>query len=237
MAPTSIERSQHSSPPRIGLLGGTFNPIHLGHLHIAEQTRIQCGFDHIVFIPTGDPPHKSFESLAPARHRLEMVKLAVQDHPCFQVSDIEVFSSQICYTIDTLHSLMNQLNGELFFLMGLDAFLDLPTWKSGDELLTTTNVVVVSRPAVQFSQLTSLVLLPSIAEAELAALDNGIRTHLEIATSPASTLTLMALPPCDISASAIRDGFQKGRSVADWLPVSVEFYRMKHQLYEVKKGA
>ncbi len=221
---------------RIGLLGGTFNPIHLGHLHIAEQARARLGFDQIFFIPTGDPPHKSGETLAPAHHRLAMAKLAIQDIPHFQVSDIEATSSETSYTIDTLNSLRSQLEGELYFLLGLDAFLDFPTWKLGNELLSATNFVVISRPEVRFSQITSLAMLPTISENDLAALDNGIRDHLEIPTSHGSTLTLLALPPCHISASAIRDRLQKGGSVADWLPSPIESYIIENHLYGANKG-
>ncbi len=221
---------------RIGLLGGTFNPIHRGHLHIAEQTGARLGLDQILFIPTGDPPHKSGKTLAPAHHRLEMVKLAIRDFPTFRVSDIEASSSETCYTIDTLRALKKQLDGEFLFLVGLDAFLDLPTWKAGHELITATHFVVISRPGVRFAQIKSLAMLPPIPENELAALDTGQRDHLDVATSPASTLTLLALPPCHISASAIRDRLQQGMPVGDWLPAGIESYIIQHRLYGVRKG-
>ena len=216
---------------RIGLLGGTFNPIHNGHLHIADQTRTRLGFDHILFIPTGDPPHKSLTSLAPVHHRLAMVKLATQPFPDFQVSDIEATSSETCYTIDTLNALKDQIEGELFFLVGLDAFLDFPMWKAADQLFTKANFIVLSRPGVQFVETTALPLLPRIPENDLRALDQGTRDLLEIPTSPSTTITFLALPPCDISASVIRDRLQKGLSVADWLPAPIESYIIHHHLY------
>jgi nicotinate-nucleotide adenylyltransferase len=216
---------------RIGLLGGTFNPIHRGHLHIADQARTRLGFDQIIFIPTGDPPHKSVETLAPAHHRLEMVKLATQPFPYFRVSDIEASSSETCYTIDTLNSLKHQIEGELFFLVGLDAFLDFPTWKAADQLFTNVNFIVISRPGARFSEITSLPMLPRIPEKDLTDLDHGTRDHLEIPTSPGFTITLLALSPCNISASAIRDRLQKGHSVADWLPAPIESYIIDHHLY------
>jgi len=222
---------------RIGLLGGTFNPIHLGHLHIAEQTRTRLGFDQILFIPTGDPPHKSLKTLASTQHRLEMVKLATKDSPRFRVSEVEIFSTEICYTIDTLRKLKTQVQGELFFLVGLDAFLDLPTWKAADELLTQANFVVVSRPKVQFSQIKRLPIRPPISENDLNSLDNKKQDHLEIQTSPRSTLTLLALPPCNISASTIRKNLKQGLSAADWLPPSIESYIIEKRLYGVRKGA
>ncbi len=221
---------------RIGILGGTFNPIHRGHLHIAEQTRTRLGLDQIIFIPTGDPPHKPAESLASAHHRLEMVKLATKDFPSFRVSDIEASSSHTCYTIDTLHALKSQIKGQLFFLVGLDAFLDLPTWKASEQLLAETNFVVISRPEVRFSQIKSLTMTPSIPEEELVALDEGQRDCLEIPTSANTTLTLLALPPCKISASTIRDRLRKGLSVDDWLPPPIESYIIDHHLYCTKKG-
>ena len=107
-----------------------------------------------------------------------MAKLAIQDISHFQVSDIEATSSETSYTIDTLNSLRRQLEGELYFLLGLDAFLDFPTWKLGNELLSATNFVVISRPEVRFSQITSLAMLPAISEHDLADLDKGTRDHL-----------------------------------------------------------
>ena len=222
---------------RIGLLGGTFNPIHLGHLHIAEQTQTRLGFDQILFIPTGDPPHKSFKTLASTQHRLEMVKLATKDSPRFRVSEVEIFSTEICYTIDTLRKLKTQVQGELFFLVGLDAFLDLPTWKAADKLLAQANFVVVSRPEVQFSQIKTFPMLPPISEIDLIALDNEKRSHLEIQTSSGPTLTLLALPECNISASSIRDHLKQGLSAATWLPPPIESYIIANELYGMKKGA
>ena len=216
---------------RIGLLGGTFNPIHRGHLHIAEQTRTRLALDQILFIPTGDPPHKPAETLAPAHHRLEMVKLAIQDTPYFQVSDIEATSSHTCYTVDTLHALKSQIEGELSFLVGLDAFLDLHTWKASDQLLAETNFIVISRPEVLFTKIRSLTMLPSIPEEDLTALDNGQQDCLKIPTSAKTTLTLLALAPCEISASTIRDRLHQGLSMNDWLPPSIDSYIIQHHLY------
>lgn len=222
---------------RIGLLGGTFNPIHIGHLYVAEQARTRLGFDQIIFIPTGDPPHKSLETLASAKHRLEMVKLATKDSPQFRVSEVEIFSTEICYTIDTLHKLKNQVEGKLFFIVGLDAFLDLPTWKAADELLAQADFVVVSRPEVWFSQIKRLSIPFPISENDLTALDNKKRDRLEIQTSSGSTLTLLDLPPCNISASAIRDHLKQGLNMANWLPPLIESYIIRNGLYGVKKGA
>ena len=124
---------------KIGIFGGTFNPIHLGHLHIAEQTQREMALDQIMFLPTGDPPHKPPETLAPAPHRLEMVRLALKNHPYFVVSDYEAISPAKSYTIHTLQHLKEELEGELFFMVGLDAFLDIASWKRAEELLKLTN--------------------------------------------------------------------------------------------------
>ena len=221
---------------RIGLLGGTFNPIHLGHLHIAEQARTRLGFDQILFIPTGNPPHKSLKTLASAQHRLEMIKMATKDSPHFRFSEVEIFSTEICYTIDTLDKLKTQVEGELFFLVGLDAFLDIPAWKNDNELLTKANFVVVSRPEFQFSKIKALPIPAPISEGDLIFLDNKKRDHIEIQTSPESTLILLVLPPCNISASAIRDHLKQGLSVANWLPPHIESYIIENRLYGVKKG-
>ena len=222
---------------RTGILGGTFNPIHLGHLHIAEAVRMQLGFDQILFMPTGNPPHKSLKTLAPAQHRLEMVKLAIKNSPHFRFSEVEIFSTEICYTIDTLHKLKSQVEGELFFLVGLDAFLDIPAWKNDKELLTKANFVVVSRPEFYFSQIKTLPTPIPISEGDLTALDNEKQNRLDIQTSGESALILLVLPPCNISASAIRNHLKQGLSAANWLPPSIESYIIGNRLYGVEKGA
>ncbi|RMH03411.1 MAG: nicotinate (nicotinamide) nucleotide adenylyltransferase [Nitrospirae bacterium] len=222
---------------RIGLLGGTFNPIHRCHLRIAHHAQQALELDQILFIPSGDPPHKSQHVLVPAHHRLEMVRRAISAYPSFAVSEIEIHTPHKSYTINTIEALQQERPGDhLWFLVGLDAFCDFPTWKEAKALLHMVNIVVLSRPPYFFAQLAALPLLPPLPTTQLEALDTGSLTRLEIPLSPHTTLTLLRIPPCQISASAIRKRLQAGLSVADWLPPSVESYIMQFNLYQSKKG-
>lgn len=218
---------------RIGILGGSFNPIHRGHLFVAEQTRLRLPLDHVIFIPTGDPPHKPGHLLAPAHHRLQMVHLAVKGIPYFSVSDIEARSPEKSYTIDTLSALQRTRapDTRFFFIVGLDAFLDIPTWKNAPQLLATANFVVVSRPGSRFTDLQKLPLLSSASGHSLEELDTGKLERHEIPTSATTAVILLPFPPCAISASAIRHRLQHGEQLPDWLPPLVESYILQHHLY------
>lgn len=218
---------------RLGLLGGSFNPIHDGHLTIAAQTRDALHLDRILFIPTGDPPHKAPGSLAPAHHRAAMVRLAIEGEPSFELSDIELRRTGTSYSIDTVRALQAHLGAgtELFFLIGLDAFLDLPSWKEAETLLRACHFVVISRPRVTFDRLAAMRLFPPVDRDQLRALDSGLASRLSVPIPGGGGLTLLRLPPCDISASEIRQRIREGRSPANVLPPSVGSYIIQHGLY------
>lgn len=219
---------------RIGLFGGTFNPIHRCHLTIAAQTRQRLGLDRIVFIPSGDPPHKPWQSLASARHRMEMLRRAITGEPAFGISDIEVRRPSKSYSIETIQALRGEYGpeAELFFILGLDAFLEFPGWREPSRLLEACHFVVVSRPGATFRSLASIPLLPKVEEPLLAALDARRDERADIPLSGATRLILLSLPPCDASASLVRERLRKRESVANLLPASVESYIMQHRLYQ-----
>lgn len=217
---------------RLGLLGGAFNPVHNGHLTIARQTREALGLDRILFIPTGDPPHKQAKSLTPAEHRYEMVRLAVESDPFLAVSDIELRRPGKSYSIDTVRSLQREYGPQtsLFFLIGLDAFLQVSTWREPAALLQACSFVVLSRPGTSFQSLHAVPLLPALPAQSLVDLDEGRLTKLEVPLN-GRRLTCLRLPPCDISASDIRTKVRQGLSVATLLPPPVESYILTHHLY------
>jgi nicotinate-nucleotide adenylyltransferase len=217
---------------RIGLLGGTFNPIHNCHLTIARQTRETLGLDRIIFIPSGDPPHKPQEGLASARDRYEMVRLALAGDPEVSVSDIEVRRSGKSYSIDTVRDLQQEYGTgtALYFLIGLDAFLDLPTWHKPETLLTLCTFVVLSRPGTSFQALSSLSLIPELPLPSLAELDAGRASRVDVALG-AHALICLRLPPCDVSASAIRTRVRQGLPTVNLLPPLVESYILQHHIY------
>ncbi|MCM8800557.1 MAG: nicotinate-nucleotide adenylyltransferase [Candidatus Omnitrophica bacterium] len=132
---------------RIGILGGTFNPIHLGHLILAEEARQKLKLDKVIFVPTYLPPHKDNKEIAPAQDRLKMVKLAIKNNPYFSVSDIEIRRKGRSYTIDTLREFKRIMpSDELYFIIGSDLLNYLNEWKDLDEILKMVNFIVATRP-------------------------------------------------------------------------------------------
>ncbi len=219
---------------RLGLFGGAFNPIHLCHLATARHIRDRLKLDRVLFIPTGDPPHKPADSLAPASHRCAMIKLAIAPEPTFALSEIELTRTAKSYSIDTVRQLKAELGqaADLFFLVGLDAFLELPTWKDANTLLALCHFVVVSRPPSHFAQVGAMSLLPPLPETALREIDKGERPLLEIALKGATRLMLLALPPCPISASDVRERLRRRLPTANLLPTPVESYILQHHLYQ-----
>jgi nicotinate-nucleotide adenylyltransferase len=218
---------------KIGLFGGTFNPIHRCHLVTAAQVRTLLQLDRIIFIPTGDAPHKPSASLAPAEHRLEMVRLAVAGEPVFAVSNIEVTRQAKSYSIDTIGAFRQQYPGHaLFFIVGVDAFQEFPTWREAPRLLQLCHFVVVSRPGTSFLALATIPLLPTMDPTALRELDQGSRTMLTIPTSEETELILLRLPPCDVSASEIRRRIRAHEALSNLLPASVESYIIRFGLYQ-----
>ena len=218
---------------KLGLLGGSFNPVHHGHLAIARQTREVLGLDQILFIPTNHPPHKPNGSLAPAQDRYEMVRLAIASDPSLAISDVEIRRPGKSYSIDTIR-LLQQEHGartQLFFLIGLDAFLDFPSWREPLTLLELCPFVVLSRPGLSFRSLSTMALLPPIPQVSLADLDAGRISQLEVSLGT-QRLTYLQLPPCMVSASDIRSRIRRGLSVANLLPPLVESYILQHHLYQ-----
>jgi nicotinate-nucleotide adenylyltransferase len=138
--------------PRLGIYGGTFNPIHLGHLRAAEEVREQLGLERIVFIPAASPPHKQAssgaDSIAPAHQRLEWLRQATSDNPHFEVDPIEIERGGASFTVDTLRELSRRKLGELpVFVIGRDAFLELGTWREPEALLKLAHFAVTTRPS------------------------------------------------------------------------------------------
>jgi nicotinate-nucleotide adenylyltransferase len=218
---------------RLGLLGGSFNPIHRCHLSIAHSARQLLQLDRILFIPTGDPPHKPFGALASASHRYRMVELAIQEVPEFGLTDIEIRRLGKSYSVDTVRTIRREYgpNATLFFIIGLDAFLDLPSWKDPEILLSTCHFVVLSRPSVSFRALGSIPLFHFIEKGTLAALDDGQKEKADVLVPPARSLTFLRLPPCEISASEIRRLVAGGSPLANRLPPPVQSYILREGLY------
>ncbi len=215
---------------KLGLYGGAFNPIHRCHLLVAEAARSRLGLDTVLFIPTGDPPHKPPSDFIPAKHRLEMVRLAIAPYPSFQLSDLETKREAKSYTIDTVRTLKETSppDTRLVFIIGLDAFLDLPGWREPERLLESCDFAVVSRAGFQFKSLEKLPVLGISATEQLARLDAGQVEQAELRLRSGRSLWALAIPPCEVSAQEVRRRLKSKQSVENLLPTAVESYILQY---------
>lgn len=215
---------------KIGVMGGTFNPIHYGHLAAAEEIRDRLRIDRVLFIPSNIPPHKREDDMPTPAHRLEMVRLAVSPNPRFDVSDIEIRRGGRSYTIDTITELRRVYpDADLYFITGLDSFLDIQTWKEWERLLSLCWFVVLSRPGYRFSDLGRLGFMHG-SERDLLSLDRGVINHLDIRREDIA-ICLDRIPLYDISSTDIRRRVREGRTVKYLLPEAVETYIIENRLY------
>lgn len=197
--------------PRIVILGGTFDPIHIGHLAIAEDVRYTLGASHVLFVPAAQQPLKSYQHRASAADRLTMAQLATADNPAFTVSDIEIRRGGLSYTVETVAAIhAEQPDAEIFFTVGVDAAVTLPKWFEVERLLGLCRVVIVERPGYSFD--------PQALFAELPA----ARERIIVIPGPA----------LDISASEVRQRLSEERPIRYHLPVAVREYIEEHGLYQ-----
>jgi nicotinate-nucleotide adenylyltransferase len=212
----------------IGILGGTFDPIHYGHLRLAQEALEQCNLSEVRFIPGGTPPHRSAPHAA-AQQRLDMVRLAASDNTAFIVDEREIHRNDPCYTVDTLTELRAELGTQqpLCLLMGGDAFLSLHTWHAWEKLFELAHIVVMQRPGRK-------------VEAHTAETDPGLhsRYHQHVKNSaaalhatPAGAVLVIDMPALDISATDIRQRCAEGKNIRYLLPDTVADYIHSHHLY------
>jgi nicotinate-nucleotide adenylyltransferase len=215
---------------KIGIFGGTFNPIHYGHLRAAEEVREKLKFDKILFIPSGSPPLKT-EEIADAIHRYKMTRLAIVTNRLFELSDIECRLPGKSYTITTIDKLKKTNPGaEFFFILGIDAFLDITNWWQPERLITLTNFVIISRPDFRFTDLQASPYI-KISRRILRNLDNAeIETYCMRLKSNRD-IVFLRLTPIGISSTEIRKLIQQGKSIKYLLPVEVESYIIANKLY------
>lgn len=217
---------------RIGILGGTFNPIHLAHLRSAEEVREAQRLDRVLFIPSATPPHKRQDGIAAAAHRLAMVKLAIAGNAHFQVSTIEIERRGRSYSVDTLRSLHQRMpRGQFFFIMGIDAFREITTWKEYRKIFTLCDLIVTSRPPVDEAPLRAA--LPVAVRAEFC-----YRSRIkQLEHSTGSRIIFQRISDLDISASAIRARLGRGLSIRYLVPTAVDRYIARHRLYAARVAA
>ena len=216
---------------RIGIFGGTFDPIHNGHLRAAEEVRESFGLEKILFIPSARPPHKSHQAISPSRHRIEMVRSAVDGHPPFECSDIECRRSETSYSVETIRILKLERGGqaEFFFLVGIDAFLEIETWKSYESLFGMCDWVVIMRAG--FDSGWGMDALPQSIRKDFRH-DRSSDRCIHRSGRNVSFRRFRAL---DISSSEIRALVREGRSIRFLVPKTVESYISDNYLYEPDK--
>ena len=199
---------------RIGILGGTFDPPHLGHLLIAETARVALDLESVMFLPAGEPWLKSGQRITPAAHRLRMVQLAVADNPDFCVSDCEIRRSGATYTVDTLQELRRALPPDmvLYFIVGSDVLDQFHRWKEPAAILELCRLAVIERPG-------------GPAEG-IAALQENFPDALD-----AGAVVSVAGPRVDFSASELRRVLASGQSTRYRIPDAVAEYIAEHGLY------
>jgi nicotinate-nucleotide adenylyltransferase len=198
---------------KIGVLGGTFDPIHLGHLKLAEEVAARLNLSEIIFVPAGQPWLKADNLISPAKHRVEMIRLAIAGKPYFKLSTMEVERPGPTYTVDTIAELRRQLGSghELFFILGWDNLTQLPHWREPSRLVKMCHLVAVPRVDYPAPDLQSL-------DASIPGLSQRV--------------ILLDAPRIDINASDIRRRVARGLAISHLVPEPVERYIGQHKLYK-----
>jgi nicotinate-nucleotide adenylyltransferase len=197
---------------RIGVIGGTFDPIHYGHLAAAEEARVRVNLEKVLFAVAGLPPHKLDEEVTPVEHRLAMVQLGIFSNPDFELSRVDVDRSGPSYTVDTISILQEQWGQgtEMFFILGLDSLVEVPTWHQPERLIQLCHLVAVARPGF---------------EVDMRQLEDsvpGISSRVEI----------IDMPEVDISSSDLQRRVRESLPIRYQVPEEVERYIREHRLYQ-----
>ncbi len=194
---------------RIGVLGGTFDPIHYGHLAAAEEARAKLSLREVVFVVAGLPPHKLGEEITPAEDRYAMVELAISSNPHFSLSRIDMDRPGPSYTVDTIALLRQKWTEEIYFIMGMDSLMEIDTWHEPQRLIQLCRLVAVERPGYE----------PDLERLEETI--PGITARTEI----------IDMPEVDISSTDLQRRVREGLPIKYQVPPEVEEYIYKHRLY------
>ena len=216
------------SKQAIGILGGTFDPIHFGHLRLAEEMLELAELQKILFIPAGTPPNRDTPQVS-AQHRSAMVRLAIADQPAFILDEREADRTTPCYTVDTLRELRAELGAAqpLCLLMGGDAFLQLHTWHEWEQLFELAHIVVGFRPGFTLEE-----RINSATEELRRHYQQRLCAVAALPQQPSGGVVELAIPKLEISATLIRNRVAENRSIRYLLPNPVADYIHQHQLYK-----
>ncbi len=199
---------------KIGVLGGTFDPVHLAHLAVAEAVKAELDLAEVIFMPAGQPWLKANNYILAPEHRVQMVRLAIAGKPCFRLSTMEIDRPGPSYTVDTMAELRGQIGAEdeLYFILGWDNLAELPRWREPARIIQLCYLVAVPRPGYPVPDLTKLEgNIPGIAK----------------------RVIVMDKPQLDISATEIRKRLGRGKPINDLVPEAVAEYIRRHGLYLV----
>ncbi len=219
---------------RIGLFGGTFNPIHLGHLRTTLEVKETFSLDRIYLIPSAIPPHKTSVGVADAKDRFEMIRLSISGHEEFVVSDVELDRPGPSYSIDTVHYFQSELpeNTELFLIMGLDAFLEIDTWKAFQKFFDLVPSIVMNRPEERGAlNVPAQDLLDNFLKTKISddySFSRSKNRYIHETKQPVFLATVTLL---DISSSKIRQNIKQGKSIQFLVPERVSRYIGAKGLY------
>lgn len=215
---------------RVGVMGGTFDPVHLGHLRVAEEAVEALGLDNLFFVPAAVPPHKLGRRILDFSHRWRMLGMATRDHPRFAVSDVEERLPGKSYTVITLQKLSEVWgrNTELFFILGMDAFLELDTWWHFEELFSLARMVVLRRPGCDEGEMARF-LTEKVSTAYSRGSEEGTFTHPRLL--PVYCLHNTWL---DISATRIRQMVRAGKSIRYLVLPEIMEYIHRNRLYQTE---
>ena len=195
---------------RVGIFGGTFDPIHHGHLVAAEEARAVLRLDKVLVVPAGEPPHKSARPISPLEHRVAMVQLAIASNPHFVVSRVDLDRPGPHYSVDMVTRLRRDMGpGDVFLIVGMDSLMDLPSWHESERLMGLCYIVGVNRPGYTY---------------DLAPLEKavpGISAHIQV----------LEAPQLEISSHELQERVRRGLPIKYQVPESVEEYIHRHKLY------
>ncbi len=215
---------------RIGLFGGTFNPIHFGHINVSKEIKKQFGLDKIYMIPSAIPPHKRRQEVADAQDRLNMTRLAVSNLDGYLVSDVELNRSGPSYTIDTINHFSKVLpeNSKTYLILGMDAFLEIDTWMSYKELFTKLPLIIMSRPGTEYLKFQQLKTYIQDKISDNYWFEEEINCFMH---HEKQSIYLVRVAPYDISSTEIRKLIRQQKPLENVIPEQVEQYIRREGLY------
>ena len=196
---------------KIAIYGGSFNPIHKGHIKVACCALEECSLDKVVFMPNARPPHKDAVDMISAEHRYNMVSIAIADYDKFEISDYEMNQEKNSYTIDTMRYMKSKTDAELYFIIGADSLYTLYKWKSYESLIRECRFIVADRNCYEGSDL---------------------KSAADAINRKGGSVTLISMPKTDVTSTMIRDCISACRDVSAYLPDKVNDYIRSNKLYK-----